>query len=114
VNDASLLWRRVHKVELARVFHDLWHTRVVPDGVDRLADLHLQRLLGVRIDGKFHQIVAVIAIDLFFRFNLELAHGHYESLCTVYDILEDGVSVHGELFRRVSILVDNLHLFDDG
>jgi hypothetical protein len=110
----NVLWRRVHEVELARVLQDLGYAGVAPHGGDSLADPHVERLLGVGVNGVVDEIVAELVIAGRLGLDLELAHCANEGLCAVDDVLVDGEAVHGELLLRIAVLVDDLHLLDDG
>jgi hypothetical protein len=110
----SILWSRVHEVELARVLQDLWYTGVAPHGGDGLAYSHIERLLWIWIYRVVDEVVAVFIIAGRLGLYLELSHGADEGLCAVDDVLVDGEAVHGEFLLRVTILMDDLHLLDNG
>jgi hypothetical protein len=48
------------------------------------------------------------------RLDVELLHGADYRLCTVDDVLIDRKPIHGELVSGISILMNDLHLFDNG
>jgi hypothetical protein len=108
------LWSRVHEIELARVLQDLWYTGVAPHGGDGLAYSHVEGLLWIWIYRVVDEVVAVFIVAGRLGLYLELSHGADEGLCAVDDVLVDGEAVHGELLLRVAILMDDLHLLDNG
>jgi hypothetical protein len=96
------------------VFQDLWYAGVAPHGRYGLSYPHVERLLGVRVDGVLDQVVAVLVVARRLWLYLELSHCADEGLCAVDDVLVDGEAVHGELLLRVAVLMDDLHLLDNG
>lgn len=110
----NILGRRIHQVELARVLKHLAYAAVAPQRGDGLTDSHVQRLLGVGVDGVLDEVVAVFIVAGDLGLDLELAHGADEGFCAVDDVLVDGQAVHGELLLGVTVLVDDLHLLDNG
>jgi hypothetical protein len=96
------------------VLEDLWYAGVAPHGGYGLSDAHVERLLGVGVDGVVDQVVAELVVARRLGLDLELAHGANEGFGAVDDVLVDGEAVHGELFLGVAVLVDDLHLLDNG
>lgn len=110
----NILWRRVHQIELGRVLKHLCYAGIPPNGCDGQAHPHVERLFWIGIHGVLQQVLAVLVVLGVLAVDVELAHGAYQGLCAVDDVLVDGEAVHGELLLRVAILVDDLHLLDDG
>jgi hypothetical protein len=96
------------------VLKHLGYAGVAPHGRDGLAHPHVERLLGIGVDSVVDKVVAELVVARRLGLDLELAHCADEGLCTVDDVLVDGEAVHGELLLGVAVLVDNLHLLDDG
>jgi hypothetical protein len=96
------------------VLEHLGYAGVAPHGGDGLAHAHVERLLGVGVDGVVDEIVAELVVAGRLGLDLELAHCADEGLCAVDDVLVDSEAVHGELLLGVAVLVDDLHLLDDG
>ena len=110
----NVLWRRIHQVELARVLEHLADAAVTPQGCDGLADSCVQRFLGVWIHGVFDEVIAVLVVAGYLGLDLELPHGADEGFRAVDDVLVYRQAVHGELLLCVAVLVDDLHLLDNG
>ena len=110
----NALRSRIHEVELALAIEDAGDAGVSPDASDGFADGGIERGMGVGVDLIIEEIVAVgpVAGDL--RLQVELAHGADEILGAVDQVLVDGESIEGQLVDGVAILMDDLHLFDDG
>lgn len=96
------------------MIEDFRYARVVPHCRDRLAHLRLQHLLRIRVDRVLHDIFAVLLVLSILHFDLELPHRAYQRFRAVDDVLVDGMPVQHELVLRVAILVNDLHLLDDG
>jgi hypothetical protein len=110
----NVLWGRVHEVEFARVLEHLADAAVAPQRGDGLANTGVEGFFRVRVDGVLDEVVAVLVVARDLGLDLELAHGANEGLRAVDDVLVDGQAVHGQLLLCVAILVDDLHLLDDG
>lgn len=87
---------------------------IAPHGRNCLSDSDIEGLLWVRVDRVVEEVFAVFVVARAFGRNLELAHGTDEGFCAIDDILVYGQAVHGQLFLGVTVLMDNLHLLDDG
>lgn len=92
----------------------LGYARISPHGCNGLADPHVEGLFRVGVDCVFEQVVAVFAVAGALGADVELSHGADEGFGAVDDVFVDGETVHGELVLGVAILVDNLHLLDNG
>lgn len=62
--------------------------------------------VGGRVEA--YAVIRVYTVDT------DLAHGENDGLCTIQGVSVDGWAVRHELLVRETILVDNLHLLDDG
>lgn len=96
------------------MLEDFWYARVAPDRGYGLPYPDVEGLFGIWVDGVVDEVVAVFVVAGRLGLYLELPHGADERLCAIDDVLIDGEAVHGELLLRVAILVDDLHLLDDG
>lgn len=70
--------------------------------------------MGIRIDLIVQQVVAIFTIVMIRRVNVELPHGSYQGFGTVQDIFVDGQSIQRQLVSRITVLMDDFHLLDNG
>lgn len=91
-----------------------WYAWVAPHGGYGMADATVEGFFRIRVDGVVDKVLAVFGVPRRLWGDFELSHSTNEGFCAINDVFVYGETVHGELFLGVAILVDNLHLLDDG
>ena len=116
----NALGSAVHEVKVARVLvEDLGNDPVLPELVYRLRDVRGE--VGVGCAGAGGGVEAVVedalcegAVGELVALEAELAHVDDDGVGGVEDVLVDDGAVLGELAGGEAVLVDDLHLLDDG
>lgn len=70
--------------------------------------------MRIGIDLIVEQVLAAITILIIHRFNVELPHGSYQGFGTIQNVFVDGQSIQGQLIFRITVLMDDFHLLDNG
>ncbi len=74
----------------------------------------IERRAWVGIDAILEDSIDVFAVLWHLGFHLELAQSQYDGLRRVDEVFDDGESIEQEFVLVVAILVNDLHLLDDG
>jgi hypothetical protein len=70
--------------------------------------------IWVWVNGELHDEFAVLNVFGDFWSDVELLHGTDEGFGAINDILVDGMPVEAQFVDAVAVLVDDLHLLDNG
>lgn len=109
----GLLGGGIHQIKLILVFQRGGRAGVVPEVCDGIADLGVERGVGVGVDGVVGEELDELADSSTRGLEGELMVGADEAFGAVEEVLIDGQTIQGELFDGVAVLVDDLHLLDN-
>ena len=70
--------------------------------------------MRVRIDLIAQQVLAIVTILRIDRINVELPHRSYQGFGTIQDVFVDCQPIQRQLIFRITVLVDDFHLLDNG
>ncbi len=95
--------------------HDLRDDGVLPEMMNRLRDVLAQRPPArAAVDLVVQDPICVLPVARKHRVDADLAHREDDRLRALEEVAVDRLAVGGELGRGVPVLVDDLHLLDDG